>query len=332
LLRAMAVTPNSAYLYVAAASCLLQIPRLNPKHRKKYRFGLLIANLMIDIHQALEKEKRKLPPRRFNCYAKYSVPSEVEWSKQCDQLLILHFTTPNTKLKSERQSAYKEVRQALAAIFPYVDVLGGNHLVAIAGTLRLLPLWVTTEIEIHKGRPVTWLLSKFFTDTSERAKIKVDDVVSNIMAALKTRSSGDFSRRTVENIVCKIFRRHTKNQSDGLFYDILLPKQNLYSVSKLTIRVMSADGKTTHTTKSPLLSMVPFGGTYISLKDMHAQLPKDWPGWEPRMSGLGRKFLDGLFDSRRGPMYESNIELNKPAARNTWLLERFNATEKRMLK
>jgi hypothetical protein len=45
-----------------------------------------------------------------------------------------------------------------------MDVLGGNHLVAIAGTLGLLPLWVTSEIEIHKGQLMNWLLSKFFPD------------------------------------------------------------------------------------------------------------------------------------------------------------------------
>jgi hypothetical protein len=95
---AMAVTPNSAYLYVATASSLLQITYLNPIHRKNYRFGLLLANMMIDIHQALVDEKRSLPPQRFSCYANYHVPEEEEWNKQCDQLLLLHFTTQNTKV------------------------------------------------------------------------------------------------------------------------------------------------------------------------------------------------------------------------------------------
>ena len=84
---------------------------------------------MVDIHQALVKEKRSLPPRCFACYAKYHVLEEEEWNKQCDRLLLLHFTTPDTKVKAERRSAYKEVRHLLADIFPYVDVLGGNHLV-----------------------------------------------------------------------------------------------------------------------------------------------------------------------------------------------------------
>jgi hypothetical protein len=107
--------------------------------------------MMIDIHQALVDKKRSFPPRHFSCYAKYHVPEEEEWDKQCDRLLLLHFTTKDTNVKTERHSAYKEVRHSLADIFPYVDFFGGNHLVAIAGTLGLLPWWVTTEIEIHRS-------------------------------------------------------------------------------------------------------------------------------------------------------------------------------------
>ncbi len=61
----------------------------------------------------------------------------------------MHLTTPDSKLKSEWQTAYNEVRNVLANIFPNVDVLGSNHLVAIAGTLGFLPLCVSTEIEIE---------------------------------------------------------------------------------------------------------------------------------------------------------------------------------------
>jgi hypothetical protein len=197
----------------------------------------------------------------FNsCYTKYRVPEEEEWNKQCDRLLLLHFTTPNIKVKSERRSAYKEVRHLLADIFPYVDVLGGNHLVAIAGTLGLLPLWVTGEIEIHRDHSITWLLTKFFPDKKERLKIMVDNVISNVMAALTTRSEDNFTRRTVENIVCKVFRRYTKTNSDALFHDILLPNQSLYSVNLNEVQIMSADGTSIKNLKHPLLDMMPFQG------------------------------------------------------------------------
>jgi hypothetical protein len=72
----MAVAPNSAYLFVAAASTLLQAGDLNTQHGQKYRFGLLLANLMVDISRALVSEKRRISPHRYNCYATYQVPDE----------------------------------------------------------------------------------------------------------------------------------------------------------------------------------------------------------------------------------------------------------------
>jgi hypothetical protein len=88
LLRAMAVTPNSAYLYVAAAAALLQESSINPKHRVDYRFGLLLAHTMLDIHSSLVAERRTNPPRRFNCYSAYTVPDETHWNQECDRLLL----------------------------------------------------------------------------------------------------------------------------------------------------------------------------------------------------------------------------------------------------
>ena len=138
-----------------------------------------------------------------------------------------------------------------------MDVLGGSHLVAIAGILGILPLWVTSEIEIRKGHSLQWLLSKCFPDESG-TKIKVDDVILNIMAALKTRNTGDFSRQKVENIVCKVFRRYMKYESDRLFFDILVPDQNLYSVLGNHVQITSANEKEKKKRKGALFQMLPF--------------------------------------------------------------------------
>jgi hypothetical protein len=335
LLRAMAVTPNSAYLFVAGAASLLQRPKLDTQHRSGYRFGLLLANVMRDIHQALLFEKKDLPPRRFNCYATYQVPDEQEWKHQCDRLLILHLTTSTSppKLKAERRSAYEKVRSSLANVFPYIDVLGGNHLAAIAGTLGILPLWVTSEIEIDKtGRSFEWLLAMFFENEKERSLVKPDDVISNLMAALKTRFVGDFSRRSVENIVCKVYRIHTKSNSDRRFFDILIPKQNLYSVHANIIRIMSADGKSTHKRKGPLLNMVPFQGAYVTSEELRSRIPDTWTGWERTVAGLGRVFTQGLFGRKRDTYPDFPFELHQQGIpKNRWLFDKFGQTEARMI-
>jgi hypothetical protein len=59
----MGVIPNSAHLYVAALTALLEIASINPRHQRDYWFGLLLANLMNNIQKQLESKKRLLPPR-----------------------------------------------------------------------------------------------------------------------------------------------------------------------------------------------------------------------------------------------------------------------------
>jgi hypothetical protein len=332
LLRAMAVTPNSTYLYVAAATALLEQEDIDPQHREDFRFGMLVATMMVDIHRSLIDQTRSLPPRRFNCYATYRVPDEFEWNKQCEKLLLLSLTTPDSKQsKTQRRTAYIQIRRDLSEVLPYVDVLGGNHLVAIAGTLGLLPFWVTDEIEIHKGRPIDWLLTKFFADKKQRSKIKVDDVVANIGAALKTRYGGEFSIRTVENIICKVFRLHTKNRTDERFHDIHVPGQHLYFVTRSHVCVVSDDGSNTICVKGCVLPKIPFRGTYVTLAELQQELPAEWPGWDPSIKSLGARSLKGLFDKRRSEYPASQFPLKEPTGRNKWLSNQFLMTEQRLI-
>jgi hypothetical protein len=80
------------------------------------------------------------------------------------------------------------------------------------------------------------------------------------MVALKTSCATDFTRQLMENIVCKVYQKHTKNKSDGLFFDILIPNQNIYSVRGNDVRAMSSDGKSNQKMKGSLLPLVPFCG------------------------------------------------------------------------
>ncbi len=93
-------------------------------------------------------------------------------------------------------------------------------------------------------------------------------MISNVVAALKSRyPTTEFTKRTGENIICKVYRIHTKNKSDGKLFDILIPYQNIYSVQGNYVRVMSWDGKSNTKLKGSLLSSIPFGGSYISYKN-----------------------------------------------------------------
>jgi hypothetical protein len=123
--------------------------------------------------------------------------------------------------------------------------------------------------------------------------------------------------------VCKVFRRHTKNNTGA--------QTALYSVHGKTVQVMSTDDQLQYKTKGPLLSMVPFRGRYISLKELHTHIPKKFEGWEGTVKSLGRPFLEGIFDSTRAEYPKSQFQPSQRCSRNRWLSDKFAATEKRLV-
>ena len=94
---------------------------------------------------------------------------------------------------------------------------------------------------------------------------------------------------------------------------------------------MSWDGKSNTKMKGSLLSSIPFGGSYISSKELLSKLRKNRPGWELTTSSLGTDFLNGIFALPRGNYLELPFEVTQKCARNGWLSDKFVDTEKRLL-
>jgi hypothetical protein len=142
----------------------------------------------------------------------------------------------------------------------------------------------------------------------------------------------------VENIICKVFRHHNLKKCDKLYFEVLFPGQNLYSVQQNYVRVTSADGKTTYKAKQPLLENVLFRGKYITTQELRTRLPDSWPGWDPTVKTLGRTFLAGIFDSSRDdypkPKFDLKFQFDMEvrSTRNKWLYERYMFTQTRLLK
>jgi hypothetical protein len=83
------------------------------------------------------------------------------------------------------------------------------------------------------------------------------------------------------------------------FYYILLPKQNLYSVNLNEVQIMLADGISIKKLETPT---APYGAFPGHLLGRTAWLNSKTLayGWEAKVSGLGRRFLNGLLDSAQG--------------------------------
>ncbi len=194
-----------------------------------------------------------------------------------------------------------------------------------------------STIELDMGRTMKWLLTRFYPDEKERATIKLEDIISNLMAALTTRNKGFFSRQMVENIICKVFRQQNLKKSDKQYFKVLFPGQNLYLVQQNYVRVMSADGKQTYKAKHPLLEKVLFWGKYITTKELRMRIPESWPGWDPTVNTLGWSFLAGIFDSSRDEYPQTKFDrkcqfdFEDRSTRNIELYKSYKFTQARLL-
>jgi hypothetical protein len=100
-------------------------------------------------------------------------------------------------------------------------------MLAISSCLGLLPAWVRDEIEVSpSSRYMKWLAEEYHLIMSRET---ADQITESLAIVLQKRFGGYFSKRMVENILCKVYRRRTNNKSDEKFWDLLFPRQMLFS-------------------------------------------------------------------------------------------------------
>ena len=121
--------------------------------------------------------------------------------------------------KKKRVNQYKKLRKHFCSTTPNCGLLVTNHVLGICSTLSLLPAWVQGEIEVS---PSTWYMqwfsSKFGLSTSSDT---MEEITETVRHALTSRYGTPFSRRKVENILCKVYRTRTGSNSDKKFCDIV---------------------------------------------------------------------------------------------------------------
>ena len=100
-------------------------------------------------------------------------------------------------------------------------------MLAISSCLGLLPSWVRDEIEVSPtSRYMKWLAKEYnLTMTKETA----EQITESLVVLLSHRFGGRFSKRKIENILCKVYRRKTNNKSDERFCDLIFAGQMLFS-------------------------------------------------------------------------------------------------------
>jgi hypothetical protein len=105
----------------------------------------------------------------------------------------------------------------------------------ICSCLGLLSAWVRGEIEVASlSRYMQWFLGKF------KLKATVDlleQITETIRHALSSRYQIPFSRRKVENLLCKVHQRQSGSLSDKKFCVLIFPGQMLFTCEGNMLRV-----------------------------------------------------------------------------------------------
>jgi hypothetical protein len=169
VMEAYTKIPFSTYYFATAAKAMLPLSSTDQpiKSCGSFNFGLHLCRLfriMVSFQIETKEQKIKIPTS-FGVDHQVESPSEEEWNRQCHGMtsicLSVHLNFPIVKSKSNRKTVYSK------GYIPHADVLINSHVMAILGTLGLLPHWVIQECNIVGSSPsFKWIASKFGIVTS----------------------------------------------------------------------------------------------------------------------------------------------------------------------
>ena len=172
---------------------------------------------------------------RYSKYRAYSLMSPPDWEKSCTRMKLVFDNCRGIKrprAAKERARLYTEARSELVKDLRNIDLLGGNHLCVIYATLEVIPVWYAEEIDIAViSKSMKWLLETFIHDKTKRKHSDAIGYLANIAAALEIKFEMTFSKRMVENILCKVYRIIQPSGSDTKYRDIIFQSQTLCTVT-----------------------------------------------------------------------------------------------------
>jgi hypothetical protein len=147
------------------------------------------------------------------------MPTGEEWEARCTlkTLSCLRFHAAFASLvdKKKRATQYKKLRKFFCSTTAKSDLLVTNHVLGICLCLGLLPSWVRDKIEVvPSSRFMQWFLLEKFKLPSNAETI--EQITENLRHALSSRYGISFTRRMVENVLCKVFRNGTGSNSRAL--------------------------------------------------------------------------------------------------------------------
>ncbi len=274
VVAAIEILPNTAYFFCAAAEALLaMVPSdLNRCHRG-FAFGYLLAKLLLYFRRS---KLDRTPGTRFNIYWEPELPSGKDWEDRCtlktQACLRFHAAFATLVHKKRRAIQYKKLRKHFCSTTPNCDLLVTNHVLCICSCLGLLPSWVRGEVEVaSSNRYMQWFLSRFKLPATADS---MEQITETVRHALSTRYQIPFSRRKVENVLCKVYRTRSGSHSDKKFCDLVFPGQMLFTCEGDRLRVSFPSNAAAEDTlvELYLVQQWAFDNTLLSVEDIIGKL------------------------------------------------------------
>lgn len=190
--------------------------------------------------------------------------------------------------QKEESSSVQEITKAFCSNTDNCDLLVTNHVLGICSCLGLLPSWVRGEIEVSAtSRYMKWFLNRFNLPSGPDT---MEQITETIKHALGSCYGVPFSRRKVENVLCKVYRNRTDSTSDKRFCDLVFPGQSIYSCDGDGLRVSIPNESEQEDTfiEDYLVTKWAFANTSITVEEMNGKLgmsdkgvptPKEAENW-----------------------------------------------------
>jgi hypothetical protein len=260
-------------------------------------------------------------------YWEPELPNGQQWEERCSlkTLACLRFHAAFGSLvdKKKRSIQYKKLRKHFCSTTPNVDLLITNHILGICSCLGLLPTWVRSEIEVSstKSRYMKWFLEYFNLPSCPDT---LEQIMENLRSTLSSRYGVPFTRRKLENILCKVYRNRTGSTSDQKYYDLAFLGQMLFECEGDALRISYLSGSEFHSTLVDdfLVSKWSFQNTLLTVEDILGRLGMSDKGVPTSKEASNWSVPDSLMFGRSKTTVEFDISHRVVASCNE--LFRFN--------
>mgnify|MGYP000388264796 CR=1 FL=1 len=225
--------------------------------------------------------------------------------------------------KKNRSIQYKKLRELFCSTTLNVDLLITNHILGICSCLGLLPTWVRSEIEVSatKSRYIQWFLEYF---TLPSCPDTLEQIMENLRSTLSSRYGVLFTRRKLENILCKVYRNRTGSTSDQKYYDLAFLGQIFFDCKGDALHILFLSGSEFHNTLVDdfLVTKWWFGNTLLTVEDIVGKLRMSNKGVPTSKEASNWSVPDSLMFGRSKTTVEFDISHRVVASCNE--LFRFN--------